>query len=135
MNPRFLILLVVLLSGALLLYKRYGQSGPDGSTPLSAVEAKAELAANPDIRILDIRTSKEYAEGHLRGALNINFMASNFARRLSELDPEATYLVYCRTGNRSARAMRVFGRQGFTHILHMSKGILDWQQQGLPLVR
>jgi len=106
MNPRFLILLAVLLSTALLLYKRFGRSGQDGSTPLNAAEAKSELAANPDIRVLDIRTSKEYAEGHLRGALNIDFLASNFARRLSELDPEALYLVYCRTGNRSARAMR-----------------------------
>jgi rhodanese-related sulfurtransferase len=102
---------------------------------VGAAEAQAELAAHPDIRVLDIRTPAEYAGGHLRGALNIDFMGADFADRLAALDPDAPYLVYCRSGSRSARAMRVFGRLGFTRILHMKRGLIDWNREGLPLVK
>ncbi|OIQ52137.1 putative adenylyltransferase/sulfurtransferase MoeZ [Pseudodesulfovibrio hydrargyri] len=135
MNPRYIVLILAALSVAFLLYRQYGQAAPEGVAAVSAAEARAALAADPDIRVLDIRTPAEYAEGHVRGALNIDFMGADFVKRLGELDPDAKYLVYCRSGNRSARAMKVFGRLGFTRILHMSKGIRDWQGQGLPLVR
>jgi rhodanese-related sulfurtransferase len=136
MNPRYIVIVLAALSVAFFLYRQYGGQGdPDGVTAVSAVQAQAELAADPDINVLDIRTPAEYAEGHIRGALNIDFMAADFAQRLGKLDPDAKYLVYCRSGNRSARAMKDFGRLGFTRILHMSKGIRDWQGQGLPLVK
>ncbi|WP_338667492.1 rhodanese-like domain-containing protein [Pseudodesulfovibrio methanolicus] len=135
MNPRYIALILTAVAVVFFFYRQYGQGEPDGVTALSATQAQAELAADPDIRILDIRTPAEYAEGHIRGARNIDFMASDFAKRLEGLDRDAAYLVYCRSGNRSARAMKVFGRLGFTHVLHMSRGIRDWQGQGLPLVK
>lgn len=135
MNPRYIGLILAALAVAFFVYRQYGQAGPDGTTAVSAAQAQAELAADPDIRVLDIRTPAEYAEGHIRGALNIDFLGADFAKRLGELDRDATYLVYCRSGNRSARAMKVFGQLGFTRVLHLSRGIRDWQQQGGPLVK
>jgi rhodanese-related sulfurtransferase len=120
---------------AFFVYRQFGQAEPEGVTAVSAAQAQADLAADPDIRVLDIRTPPEYAEGHIRGAVNIDFMSGDFSKRLEELDRDAVYLVYCRSGNRSARAMKVFGRLGFSRILHLSRGIRDWQGQGLPLVR
>jgi rhodanese-related sulfurtransferase len=135
MHPRNIVIILAVLAAALFFYRQYGLSAQEGVTPVSAAQAQEALAADPDIRVLDIRTPAEYAEGHVRGAMNIDFTSADFAKRLEELDPDATYLVYCRSGNRSAKAMKVFGRLGFTRILHLSKGIKDWQAQGLPLVK
>lgn len=135
MNPRYIVFILAALSVAFFVYRQFGQAEPEGVTAVSAAQAQADLAADPDIRVLDIRTPPEYAEGHIRGAVNIDFMSGDFSKRLEELDRDAVYLVYCRLGNRSARAMKVFGRLGFSRILHLSRGIRDWQGQGLPLVR
>ncbi|MEZ7197405.1 rhodanese-like domain-containing protein [Pseudodesulfovibrio karagichevae] len=135
MNPRYIVLILAALSVAFFVYRQFGQAEPEGVTAVSAVQAQADLAADPDIRVLDIRTPAEYAEGHIRGALNLDFLSADFAERLGRLDRDAKYLVYCRSGNRSARAMKVFGRLGFSRVLHMSRGIRDWQGQGLPLVK
>jgi rhodanese-related sulfurtransferase len=135
MNPRYIVFILAALSVAFFVYRQFGQAEPEGVTAVSAAQAQADLAADPDIRVLDIRTPPEYAEGHIRGAVNIDFMSGDFSKRLEELDRDAVYLVYCRSGNRSARAMKVFGRLGFSRILHLSRGIRDWQGQGLPLVR
>jgi len=134
MNPRYIVLAVAALSVTFFLYRQYGQSELEGVTAVSAVQAQAALTDDPEIRVLDIRTPAEFAEGHVRGAVNIDFMSADFAKRLEKLDPNAAYLVYCRSGNRSARAMKVFGRLGFSRVLHMKRGIRDWQGQGLPLV-
>lgn len=54
--------------------------------------------------VIDVRTPAEFAAGHIAAALNIPVEASDFGARISQLDPEEAYLVYCRTGRRSAIA-------------------------------
>jgi rhodanese-related sulfurtransferase len=85
--------------------------------------------------VLDVRTPEEFDGGHLQGATNINVMAPDFEGRVSTLDRGKDYLVYCRTGNRSARAVQAMARLGFTKIHHMTEGIVGWQTKRLPLVR
>ncbi len=88
-----------------------------------------------DFVILDVRTPEEFAEGHLAGAVNVNFLAPDFATRLSPLDRGKTYLVYCRTGNRSSRAVQAMERTGIQSVYHMVQGIVAWQAKGFPLSR
>jgi rhodanese-related sulfurtransferase len=83
--------------------------------------------------ILDVRTPEEFAQGHLSGAVNVNLMAPDFERRLGALDRGKTYLVYCRTGKRSMKAVQTMGRLGFRSVYHMFEGIVGWQQKGFPL--
>ncbi len=94
-----------------------------------------QRAGQKDFAILDVRTPEEFAEGHLSGALNVNFLAPDFAARLSALDRGKTYLVYCRTGHRSAGAAQVMQRSGFRSVYQMLGGILGWEARGLPLSR
>jgi rhodanese-related sulfurtransferase len=59
-----------------------------------------------------VRTPEEYAAGHVDGATLVNFQDPGFAAAIEELDPEVDYVVYCRSGNRSAQAatqMRAIG--------------------------
>jgi phage shock protein E len=64
--------------------------------------------------ILDVRTPGEIAEGHLEGALFVDFMADDFRDKVAELDKSADYLVHCRSGNRSGQAVVIMAELGFT---------------------
>jgi rhodanese-related sulfurtransferase len=94
-----------------------------------------ERAGTPDFAILDVRTPAEFAEGHVAGAVNMDVQASDFEARLRPLDRAKTYLVYCRTGNRSRGAIQTMERLGFRSVFHMTEGIVGWQRQKLPLSR
>ena len=85
--------------------------------------------------VLDVRTPEEFAEGHLSGAVNVNMLAPDFERRLDALDRGKTYLVYCRTGNRSAKAVQAMQRLGFRSVYHMFEGTVGWQKKGFPFSR
>lgn len=98
-----------------------------------ARELIQKRAGNAGLVILDVRTPEEFAQGHLSGAVNVNLMAPDFDRRLGALDRGKTYLVYCRTGNRSTRAIQAMHGLGFRSVYHMFEGIVGWQKKGLPL--
>lgn len=106
-----------------------------GYTELTAIQAAERLAADPEIVIVDIRTPGEFADGHIDGALNIDFYQDDFFDRLRKLDPTRTYLVHCAVGGRSRTAQRAFASAGLHNVLHMTRGIEDWRRQRLPLVR
>jgi phage shock protein E len=72
----------------------------------AGAETADDDAALPSTRtVIDVRTPEEFAAGHVEGALLIDVSAPDFAARIAELDPEGRYLVYCRSGNRSAQAV------------------------------
>jgi rhodanese-related sulfurtransferase len=98
-----------------------------------ARELIQKRARNAQLVILDVRTPEEFAEGHLSGAVNVNLMAPDYESRLGALDKAKTYLVYCRTGNRSVKAIQIMGRLGFRSVYHMFEGIVGWQKKGFPL--
>ncbi|MCK6599511.1 MAG: rhodanese-like domain-containing protein, partial [Bdellovibrionaceae bacterium] len=64
-------------------------------------------ALSQDSVILDVRTPDEYLSGHIKGAINIDFYASDFQNQLGKLDKEKDYKVYCRSGNRSSKAVNM----------------------------
>jgi len=102
-------------------------------TVSQARELIQKSARDAQFVILDVRTPEEFAQGHLSGALSVNLMAPDFERRLGALSRGKTYLVYCRTGNRSVKAIQIMGRLGFRSVYHMFEGIVGWQKNGFPL--
>ncbi len=89
----------------------------------------------PDFIIIDVRNPEEYAGGHLDGAFNIDFNSGDLLVQLEALDKEKTYLVYCRSGRRSAGARDTMAMLGFQAIYNMSGGITEWESSGYPVVR
>lgn len=67
--------------------------------------------------ILDVRTPAEIAEGHLDGALFVDFLADDFKDKVVLLDKAADYVVHCRSGNRSGQAVLIMADLGFTGAL------------------
>ena len=94
-----------------------------------------ERAGKADFVIVDVRTPEEFAEGHIDGAVNLDVQARDFEKKLRVLDRKKSYLVYCRTGNRSRKATVAMEALGFRSIFHMNEGIVKWKQQNLPLTR
>jgi rhodanese-related sulfurtransferase len=92
--------------GAAALALALGMSGCAGSP--ASIELGAETV------IVDVRTPAEYATGHLDGAVNIDFQSPSFDGDVAELDPEADYVVYCQSGNRSAQAVSVMDAADLT---------------------
>ena len=103
---------------------------------LVSVEEGADLQGNPPdgLVILDVRTPEEFAEGHLEGALMIDFYLDDFAARVADLDPDVPYLVYCRSGNRSGQTAAIMEEYGFTDVADVDGGIMSWLDAGLPTV-
>ena len=85
--------------------------------------------------VIDIRTKDEFDEGHLQGAVNVDFLSPDFKRTLQTLDKNKTYLVYCQSGGRSGRSMKAFRDGGFTKIYHLNAGFGAWQAAGKPVSR
>ena len=73
--------------------------------------------------IIDVRTTEEFAAGHLDGAVNYNVEDGTLEQALPSLDPNANYVVYCRSGRRSAVAADLMKDKGFTQIADL--GSLD----------
>jgi rhodanese-related sulfurtransferase len=87
---------------------------PPGVRQLPATQAVADIDART---VIDVRTPAELLDGMVLGAVNIDLQAPDFRARIAQLDRDAKYLVYCRTGNRSAQAVTIMADLGFTDVV------------------
>ena len=83
--------------------------------------------------VLDVRTPEEYREGHIEGAVNMDFYADGFEKQLEKLDKEKSYFVYCTVGGRSSSAAKMMHDKGFQKVHDLSGGIEAWENSGLPI--
>jgi phage shock protein E len=123
--------ILVLIASVLLLA---GCSSSSGTIDLSVTEFSAKTAES-GVVILDVRTPGEFTEGYIEGARLIDFQSGNFENEIATLDKNATYAVYCRSGNRSGQAVKVMQDAGFANVFNMNGGVIEWANVGLPLVR
>ena len=79
-------------------------------TPGAAFQVLDEQPA--DLVVLDIRTPEEFAGPRLPNAVNVDFYDADFADQLDELDKTATYVLYCRSGNRTSQAIPIMREAG-----------------------
>lgn len=92
------------------------------------VKAFAELINDSNVVVLDVRTSEEYAEGHIEGAVLINQFEDDFIEKAQELLPkDKTIAVYCRSGRRSASAATRLSDVGF-RCVNLKGGYLAWHE-------
>jgi rhodanese-related sulfurtransferase len=105
---------------------------------VTAEEAYALIQHNqgdPTFIIIDVRTPEEFTEGHIEGAININFRSENFRSQIDKLNRNNKYLIYCRTGNRSRGALEMMVEMDFKEVNHLSAGIVKWVDEGYPIAR
>jgi len=123
----------------ILLLLLFGQTtaqandSKDGVHHVNAQEAQSLLNSNQSIQVLDVRTAREYQQGHIKGAINIDYYADDFAEQLRALDPDIEYLVHCRSGVRSGKSLPILKSIGVNKLIHLDGGIKSWLSSGLPL--
>ncbi|UCE69058.1 MAG: rhodanese-like domain-containing protein [Flavobacteriaceae bacterium] len=66
--------------------------------------------------LVDVRTPGEYGEGHLEGAVNIDWMAGDFIRKWDTIDKNRKVYVYCKLGGRSAEAAHLLDSLGYNVV-------------------
>jgi rhodanese-related sulfurtransferase len=112
MPTRVLVLVLVVL--AAIAIAGCGSAAGAAVQKVDAAKAVGMLGTHV---VIDVRTPSEFAAGHLAGAQNIDVEATDFGSRIASLDKKASYLVYCRSGRRSAIAAAQMAAAGFTSIV------------------
>jgi rhodanese-related sulfurtransferase len=85
------------------------------------------MQSKPDVVVLDVRTPGEVSEGIINGAtMFLDYNSSDFDQQLDGLDKSKTYLVYCRSGNRSGKACHTMLDKGFKQVYNLAGGISAW---------
>ncbi len=134
MSRRLLMLAVLALVAVFAVAacdSNEASSDAPGAYTVSADEAVDIIEAG-EASIIDVRSPAEYDEAHIVGAVNIDVTGADFADQIAELDPEASYLVYCRSGNRSAQAASQMEDAGFTDVADAG-GLADLAAAGAPV--
>ena len=124
-------IVIAIMSGLMLLWSFFGNR-MRGITDVDIVEA-LQLINHKNALVLDVREESEYKSGHILNAKWIPL--GKLAERAGELEKyrEQSIVVVCRSGNRSASACSVLGKQGFTQAVNMAGGVMAWQKSNLPL--
>jgi rhodanese-related sulfurtransferase len=113
---------------------RTGSGASGAAVHVDPAGAESLLAAQKPV-VLDLRTAGEFADGHLPGATNIDFLSPSFPDALAKLDRAPSYLVYCASGGRSTRSLPVFEKLGFASIAHLDGGFNAWRKAGKLIAR
>ena len=136
-NLTLLTLSGILLAATVGLSAQDSKPAPKGDKPATAknvknvgVEDFDKLRAGPNTVVLDVRTPKEFSAGHIPGAVNIDFNASDFQEKIKKLDPAKTYLVHCAGGVRSAKACNAMDKIAVTNLVNLEPGFRAWEKAG-----
>ena len=98
------------------------------------VQGFAELVADTNVVVLDVRTVAEFTEGHIKGAILIDQGQSDFVEKAkSSLPIEKKIAIYCRSGRRSANAAGKLAEVGYKCV-NLKGGIIAWKEAGKAVV-
>lgn len=100
----------------------------------AATADSVENGVAEEVVLIDVRTTEEFAEGHLAGALNLNVEDGTLEEALAGLDPNETYQVYCRSGRRSAIAYDLMVANGFANVTDLGSVDEAAAATGLPVI-
>ena len=116
-----------------LAFEPVGVVKPDGARHVTVADARDLIAALPRIVVLDVRTPDEFSEGHIAGAVNIDYFAADFREQIARLDPATPYLLHCKSGRRSGHAAPIMRKAGISAVIHMDGGFDAWRAAGYPV--
>lgn len=136
-----LIILFILNLASITYAQKKNAQGHTGDDFLRKYEITPEFAKkiidnsrnDSNMVLVDVRSPEEYQDGHIEGARNINFLSPDFKEKISLLDKNKTYVLYCRSGHRSGLALKIFMDNGFKNVYHIKGGIINWKNKKLPV--
>lgn len=135
MKINFVIFFLFLWSCSPAQKKETPASSSVESSALNAKMFKEKLSSEANAVLLDVRTPGEVAEGIIPGAVIIDFNAPDFTAKISALDKEKTYFVYCKVGGRSGKTIDQMKETGFKKLYHLEGGYTAWVENGFETVK
>lgn len=98
------------------------------TTGRSVEQQKFEkLMKKKNTYVVDVRTAEEYKSGFIGNAVNYDVMDSvAFINTISSLDKNKKYLLYCKSGRRSGKALVMMKNMGFRKVHHLKGGVSQW---------
>ena len=125
----------ILLSCLLLLNASYSIAEQSKVLEVSQNQVMSfnNAAKTSPFVVLDVRSEKEFAEGHIKGAMNLPH--KQILERIDELAKykDTLVIVHCRSGARAAKAIKMLQGENFSRIGHLSGDYLGWKAADLPL--
>lgn len=116
-----MIAIYILISIFLLWMLYQSFASVKGLRNLTPQQFKSEYKGN---KLIDVRESHEFKEGHIAGAINIPL--SQLSQRLGEIPLDRQVYLYCRSGMRSKQAAKLLSRRGYSRLAHLRGGIMSW---------
>lgn len=131
LQPTNLALLGIALVSGLLLLQPVLFKGKAKRVNAS----QATQLINKKAQVIDVRTTEEFARGHIRQSKLIPL--SNFAEQLplAKLKQDKPVLVICESGMRARRAAAILEKQGYTDVAVLDGGMRAWQEAQLPIAK
>lgn len=119
---------LLILLGIFLVTSMNAQQDPDFK--VVDVEKYEQAIKQKDVQLVDVRTLEEFKEGHIKGARNIDFFSDDFLTQFDAYDKNEPLYLYCRSGNRSAKASKKLSEAGFKNIVDLEGGYKAWKAAG-----
>ena len=85
-----------------------------------------ELDQKKGMVLLDVRTDKEYAAGHIPGAVHVPL--SEIGEKIKKLKKDKEIVVFCQNGNRSIWAIKRLMGMGYTNLVNLKGGFNAWKR-------
>lgn len=110
-------------------------SADPGADPNEVTVADMKRAlgdASANVKVLDVRDPDEYEICHVEGTRLLPL--GELPDRFTELDPNQSYYIHCKSGKRSMKALEFLREQGFKYVKSVKGGILAWSDEIDPSV-
>lgn len=100
---------------------------------ISVEQLSADLSKKADIVLLDVRTEDEYEAGHIQGARWLPRGKLEYSIQDIVANPDASIVLYCNSGARSALATLTLLGMGYTDVVDLDGGFKAWVTSGMPI--
>ena len=111
------------------------QQAPDNNKIDISAEEFAKQKDQPNVIVLDVRTTREYQQGHLAEAVFMDMYQPGFREDILKLDKEKTYYIYCHSGGRSHSATKFMRQNGFKNVFNVDGGIISMSRAGIQFTK
>lgn len=124
----FLLLPIAILIFGMVLTSC--NTAPKGRVEVVSAATVATQLSTSNLQLVDVRTAAEFAQGTIKGAVNIDIKeTSTFKDKMEQFDKNKPVYIFCQAGGRSKNAAAQLLEMGFTTIYDFSGGYSTWSSQ------
>jgi rhodanese-related sulfurtransferase len=125
---------LVIVLGVILLMVALGCKTEPQDAKIVTPEEMQSILELDGVQLVDVRTPEEYKEGYIEHSQNIDFKSPTFEEDIKKLDKTKPVIVYCKSGNRSAKSSKKLIEAGFEKVYDLEGGITEWRYKGFDVI-